>query len=210
MSTATRVVKLGGSLLTGLDVRAGILSWFRTQRPRPTLVIVGGGELADAVRRLDRQYTLAAEVAHWQAIRAMQVNAFVLHQLWSDSTWVERLHDWQAIQSWTTPPIGILDPLSYLTWDEPSLSGPRLPCGWHVTSDSIAARLACGLGHVELILLKSTLPSGVSDKLTYERAVELGLVDDYFPVAAQALTSVRAINLRAATWPELRLSNDSR
>ncbi len=158
----------------------------------------------------DRRFGLSAAAAHWQAIRAMRVNAFVLRQLWQESMWVEQLSDWQDHQAHAARPVGILDPLSFLARDEPTMAGRALPCGWHVTSDSIAARLAVGLGAVELVLLKSTLPALSAATisaatLTCQEAANAGLVDEHFPVAAQSLPRIRAVNLRAAGWPELRL-----
>ncbi len=153
-----RVLKLGGSLLSQFDVISALISWLARQAPSITLVVVGGGELADAVRTLDQHRGLTSASAHWQAIGAMRVNAFVLSQLWLETEWVERVGDWLAGPQRTIPAVAIVDPWSFLAYEEPNLCGQRLPCGWHVTSDSIAARLAASLRADELVLLKSTLP----------------------------------------------------
>ncbi len=201
-----RVLKVGGSLLSCHDLPARLTRWLDTQPFRPTLVIVGGGQLADAVRELDRQFSLSVEAAHWQAIHAMRLNAFVLSQLWRGSIWIEPLGSrlLADISSW--PAIGIVDPVPFVSNLTPTAAAPQLPCGWHVTSDSIAAHLAAVVGAVECVLLKSTSPNEQLTALSFQQAANLGLVDAYFPVAAMNLNQVRLVNLRATSWPELRLT----
>ena len=50
----------------------------------------------------------------------------------------------------------ILAPGNFLREVEPGLPGPKLPVGWDVTSDSIAARVAVLFDVAELVLLKSS------------------------------------------------------
>ncbi len=77
--------------------------------------------------------------------------------------------------------------------------------GWHVTSDSIAARLAQHMGAEQLVLLKSSLPQS----RTLRGASEEGLVDQYFSTAAAGLPTVRVVNLRDRSWSEVRLLLES-
>ena len=200
-----RVVKVGGSLLSGFDLQTHLAQWLLEQPTCPTLVVVGGGELADAVRVLDQRYGLSSECAHFQAIRAMQVNSYVLCQLCPSLVWIERVRDWQARRSESRERKGILDPEFFLRYDEPRMSGDRLPCGWHVTSDSIAARLAVVVEATELVLIKSTLPGPSPPELTFRQAAKTGFVDQHFCVAAHSIERIRAVNLRCRGRPELRL-----
>lgn len=204
-----RVVKVGGSLLWGERLGARLHQWLSAQVPGATIVVVGGGRLADAVRTLDRRFRLTAQAAHEQGVRAMQVNAFVLCQLCPALSWLERLLPWASDSRHNGPSAGerrvVLDPLPFILHDEPQLAGPRLPWGWEVTSDSIAARISQVVDARELVLLKSTLPSTASNQLSLINAAEAGYVDSHFPVAAEGLAHIRAINFREQGHPEVRL-----
>ena len=209
-ATQMRVVKIGGSLLWEELLETRLRKWFDAQQPHHTLLVVGGGALADAVRKLDRRYGLSAEAAHEQAIRAMQVNAFALSKLSCDVTWITGLDNWSKLlrAHKTGEPVqrAALDPVPFLMSDEPQRAGTRLPCGWQVTSDSIAARLAEVVGAVELVLLKSTLPPGSAECAPIRDAAAASFVDQHFSIAAKRLTNVRAVNLRDPAFPEVQLT----
>jgi aspartokinase-like uncharacterized kinase len=76
------------------------------------------------------------------------------------------------------------------------LPGTRLPVGWEVTSDSIAARLA-ELLDARLTLLKSIPPPEFleqSQDLRHWRALaEAGWIDRFFPDLAENLHKIRLI-----------------
>jgi aspartokinase-like uncharacterized kinase len=200
----TRVVKFGGSLLSAAQCVEWWQSWFAGQQPCATLVIAGGGTMADAVRTLDERYDLPSHAADKMAIRAMQLNTFLLCHLLGDCRWIERLADWPYHAARCETACGMLDPLRFA--QEVRTADPRrLPIGWHVTSDSIAACLANAVGATELVLLKSTLPAGNARTLTCSRAIESGFVDPYFADTARQLRQVRAVNLRDPAFRELRL-----
>jgi aspartokinase-like uncharacterized kinase len=81
----------------------------------------------------------------------------------------------------------------FLRDGEARWTGTPLPHGWHVTSDSIAARVAECLGAAELVLLKSAPPpSDLSEAMD----AATGYVDGHFAVAARELRSVRCVDLR--------------
>ena len=91
--------------------------------------------------------------------------------------------------------LGIVDPWY---WLEPSgqpwrvrVGQPALPASWEVTSDSIAAWLAEGLGAGELVLLKSSEPT----LPTPSEWATSGYVDAYFLEASANLPVVRAVSL---------------
>ena len=205
-----RVVKLGGSLLSDELLEPRWRTWFEAQQPHHTLLVVGGGALADAVRELDRRYGLSVQAAHDMAIRAMRVNAFALSKLSCEATWVEGLDNWNRLLSVHNAgepmQLAALDPVAFMMRDEPQRSGTQLPCGWQVTSDSIAARLAEILGAVELVLLKSTLPSREAECIPIRDAAAEGFVDQHFSIAARQISHVRAVNLRDPAFPELHLT----
>ena len=66
-----RVIKLGGSLLDAADGPTRFAVGWHRQPPMRNVLIVGGGALADAVRRWDRIHRLSPSDAHWLAIGVM-------------------------------------------------------------------------------------------------------------------------------------------
>ena len=75
---ASSIIKIGGSLL-GLPDRAIRLKNFLSDfsRPRPILVC-GGGEMVNKLRRWDEIYNLGEETCHWLALRLLSINSRVL------------------------------------------------------------------------------------------------------------------------------------
>jgi aspartokinase-like uncharacterized kinase len=89
----------------------------------------------------------------------------------------------------------VLDPRDFLHHVEPTAPQSLLPHSWDVTSDSIAAIIACSLAADELVLLKSgDCPAERSPKAL----AAAGYVDRYFPTAVAPLAgTVRMVNLRS-------------
>jgi aspartokinase-like uncharacterized kinase len=187
-----RVVKLGGSLFALPNVAATLGAWLQRQPQQHHVIITGGGMLADQVRQLDRQGGVTAERAHWMAIRAMSVLAWMLSQM--DNCW-SYLDDWHRLQCRLAArgqqQTIVFDPARFLREHEPALAGVRLPIGWQVTSDSIAARVAELLAADELVLLKHQLPPAAD----VQRASRAGYVDSFFPQTLHSRTTVRYVAL---------------
>jgi aspartokinase-like uncharacterized kinase len=191
MTKGVRVVKIGGSLWSCPDLLTRLKDWLRQQPAGRSVLITGGGEYAEQIRRLDQSAKLLPETAHWLAVRGMSLLAWTLSQC--NPAW-SYLTDWsqlgELVGSTSPTGVAIFDPAHFLKHDEPHLSGVCLPIGWHVTSDAIAARIAELLPADELVLLKSALPSAVS----HEQAALDGYVDAHFPRAA-AGRYVRCVDL---------------
>ena len=184
------VLKIGGSLLTLPDLRCrleSILSRFANKR---RLLVVGGGQVADVVRRWETVHAISDEAAHWLALRAMSLNEAFLHELLPDTVLVTDRHEIHA--AWTSGLVPILWSECFLRTEE-STGDLSLPHDWSVTSDSIAAWVAHRLNGQSLILLKSAdLPSGKA----LDEAANAGLVDDHFPLAGAEL-SISWINVQS-------------
>ena len=182
------VVKIGGSLLTRPDVVGALRQWMEAQEVVGPgihrVMIVGGGALVNALRDLDGQHPLNVEVSHWMAIDLMEVAGRIV------SHWIP---EWKMEESWDslvarcrTPGATLFLPSDFLRNNEPYLPGKRLPIGWQVTSDSIAARVAELLGAQRLTLLKSQSFSARS----WVEGARLGIVDSHFPEAVAPLPLV--------------------
>lgn len=175
-----QIVKVGGSLFDWEAFRSRLTEWVCVQES-PLCLVPGGGDAADAIRKLHLTHKLSEIDSHWLAIRTMAIHAHFLN----------RLLEWPVVDRWDTQTNAILDAFEFCQQDIRSAN--PLPHAWNVTSDSIAAQVALTYG-VELTLLKSTdLPKG----LTWEEAAEKGLVDGYFPKLAERGLTVNWVNLRS-------------
>lgn len=193
---ALSVVKLGGSLLLDAKLPPAFRAWLSRRNDERCLVIFGGGGLADAIRQVDQIHLLTPETAHWLAVDAMRVTARIGHALFPE---LPLLENWEDVVAWRddkTLGHAIWDASSFLRREEPTLTGSPLPLGWHVTSDSIAARAAFVLGKAPLYLLKS---APALEPNTRRHEARMGRVDLYFPDAADELPRVLYENLRDPT-----------
>jgi aspartokinase-like uncharacterized kinase len=195
-----RVAKVGGSLFNRPDLRERLIKWRAGQPPAATVLVAGGGELADAVRRFDSLHALDAAAAHWLAIAAMGVSARGLVAIMPGAALCGTITEIEAATG-TGAPAGwaVVDPEPFLRRDESSHPRDALPRGWHVTSDSIAARIATVLGARELVLFKSADPPPGT---TRRDAAESGCVDPYFSIAARSVPVVRFVNLRGEAFTQ--------
>ncbi len=186
--TAPRVIKLGGSLLDWPELVPSFRRWLAAQAEAVNILIVGGGAIVEVVRQLDNPHRLTAEAAHWLSIRGMGLTADFVSGLLKEATCVGSLDE---LRFSAAAGLQIFEVERFLREDQ--ASADALPCGWEVTSDSIAARVATALQARELVLLKSTLAAAPP---TREGLAQCGLVDSYFAKASRGLT-VRIVNLRS-------------
>jgi aspartokinase-like uncharacterized kinase len=193
------VVKIGGSLLALDDLKTRLRAWLTKQPRRANAILVGGGALVDVLRTMDRKHGLDADVVHWLSIRAMAINGELVSTLLglhgSLMSLKEVLHAPQDCQC------TVVDPWDFVRNDNAQMHDP-LPTGWHVTSDSIAARLANTLGNAQLVLLKSSLPQ---PPFSVANASVQGYVDEFFPTAAAGLRPILCVNLRDDAFTEVAL-----
>jgi len=178
------VAKVGGSLLDLPDLRERLQAWVTQQDERSILLVPGGGQAANVIRRMDAIHQLGEEKSHWLAIRMLSVNAHFLSDLLHLSVVSSpQLHFGEGGEM----KVAILDPYPFCKDDG------ILEHSWRVTSDSIAARIAIEHG-ADLTLLKSV---ELLAETTWQAAAESGLVDDVFP----GLVEKSGLNV---TWVNLR------
>ena len=187
-----RVVKVGGSLLDWPQLPQALLAWLAQQPAGWSVLLAGGGPLANVVRQADAAFGLGEEVCHGLCIDLLGASARLLAAILREpDTLAGSLAE--VRERIPTAPAGrvIFDPRSFLALDT------VLPHAWSVTSDSIAARLAEAIAADELVLLKSVDPP---EDATLAQLVASGTIDGFFPRAAAALTGrVRIANLRSFT-----------
>lgn len=167
------IVKLGGSLLGrtgwGDEVRALVATL-----PAPRVLVVGGGLLVDGLRAIDAAEPQPAALVHDLAIECMRITARLVA-----ATLVVPL---VAEAGPGDPPMVVLD---VPAWIRRAARLDRLPVGWHVTSDSIAATVAAELG-ATLLLAKSIAPP--QDDI--DNLAVTGWVDGHFPKASRPLSRI--------------------
>jgi len=149
------VIKVGGSLahdLGELKQLCRVLS--RLAGKHSVLIVPGGGEFADAVRRLDSKLNLPSHVTHRMAVLAMDQYGLMLSALTPNSKNVETLDEAERVSRRKLLPILLASKLV--------LGTDMLEESWDVTSDSISAYIAEKLGVKKLLLVKDV--DGVFDK----------------------------------------------
>jgi aspartokinase-like uncharacterized kinase len=200
-----RVVKVGGSLLQAESLALRLAAWLATQKDAQSVLIAGGGKVADAVREIDALHGIGPAASHWLCVQLLDVTSQILSLLVPAARricCVDELRDELAAG---TGDLWILSAEKFLRGPAPRLAGAPLPSDWRTTTDSIAAQVAVYLGARELVLLKSCdLPSGVDRR----QAALLGLVDEVFPEASRSLP-VRWVNFRDSQFAESVLMDES-
>ena len=184
------VVKVGGSLLRRPNLGVALQAWIERQPTRHLLLIPGGGEGVDVIRRLDKCHQLGDELAHGLALSALSLTARVLAALLPCAIVMEEVTE--SGRAWEANQIPILDVMRFLKQDE--RCSARLPHSWAVTSDSIAARVAVVHQAAKLVLLKSC---PIPQNQSMAELAAHGIVDEHFPVLAQRLPQVELVTLPA-------------
>jgi hypothetical protein len=139
------IVKVGGSLaLCPEKLRILCTKLTELSREHKLIVIPGGGEFADAVRKLDKRFSLSPSASHRMAILGMDQYGLLLSDLLHGSCIVNKLERLQETLDLGKLPVFL--PSTFLFTADP------LKNSWDVTSDSIAVYVA-GQLHVSRALL---------------------------------------------------------
>lgn len=140
------VIKVGGSLAADSTALTELCKTLADLAEKyHFLVVPGGGEFADAVREVDKRYSLSSVAAHRMAILGMDQYGLLLSGIIPNSQPVQNLDEAAEVSQLKRVPV--LLP-SLLMFREKGLEA-----SWDVTSDSIAAYVACRLDMRRLVLV---------------------------------------------------------
>jgi 5-(aminomethyl)-3-furanmethanol phosphate kinase len=195
-----QIVKVGGSLFQLPDLGERIKKWLLKQHDFFSVLIPGCGKLGNSIREYDARFQLGDTICHNICAELLELQSQVLHKILSETITLDKVLDIyeQQINSRNISYV-IFNAKNFLTDDEPNYPGEKLPIGWDVSTDSIAARLAEIADAHELVLLKAIAPP------TFIEIAELAdanYVDSYFPWAIKPVKEVRFVNLSDKHFPE--------
>lgn len=180
------VVKVGGSLYDWPGLGPALRAFVAALAPARVLLVPGGGDFADAVRKLHAVHGLSEEQSHWLALESLWAPAGFLNRLMPGGDLLAVKPD---ADGWGR--VIVLDAHGFCYF-----AAPDLPHTWEVTTDSIAARAAVVWKADRLILLKSI---DVPPDMRWDDVAARGWVDPYFTRALAGFGGVvEAVNLR--TW----------
>ena len=99
-----------------------------------SLIVLGGGEFANLIRKYDSEINFSQETNHWTAIDCMDIIAKLVNDKVESTKLVYSIDDAIAISDEGFTPIFVVS--KFLREDDP------FECSWDVTSDSIAAYIS--------------------------------------------------------------------
>jgi hypothetical protein len=139
------IIKVGGSLASYPEkLRILCAKLTELSQEHKLIVIPGGGEFADVVRKLDKRFSLSPPASHRMAILSMDQYGLLLSDLLPSSCIVSKLERLQDTLNLGKLPVFL--PSTFLFTEDP------LENSWDVTSDAIAIYFA-GQLHVTRTLL---------------------------------------------------------
>jgi hypothetical protein len=124
-----QVVKIGGSLFPEYAVELA-----KQLKDTNSVIILGGGEFANLIRRYDSQMNFSDEANHWTAIDCMEIIAKLVNDKVDSAELAYTIEEVNQISDDGLTPIFVVS--EFLKEEDP------FECSWDVTSDSIAAYVA--------------------------------------------------------------------
>ena len=141
------LVKVGGSLAVYPEkLRTLCVKISEISKEHKLIVVPGGGEFADVVRRLDKRFHLSCNMSHRMAILGMDQYGLLLSDLIPRSVTADKLEEVKFFLDSSKLPIFL--PSNLLVREDP------LENSWAVTSDSIAVYIASRMKVTKVLLVK--------------------------------------------------------
>ena len=124
-----QVVKIGGSLFPNYAIDLA-----KKLENTNSLIVLGGDEFANLIRKYDSEINFSQETNHWTAIDCMDIIAKLVNDKVESTKLAYSIDDAIAISNEGFTPIFVVS--KFLREDDP------FECSWDVTSDSIAAYIS--------------------------------------------------------------------
>jgi aspartokinase-like uncharacterized kinase len=157
------VVKVGGSLSFYPEkLRALCLKISEISKEQKLIVVPGGGEFADVVRCLDKNFNLSSSTSHGMAILGMDQYGMLLSDLMPCSITTQKIEEIKYFFDLNKLPIFL--PSNLILREDP------LENSWAVTSDSIAVYIAGRLQVTRVLLVTDVDGIYNSDPKTFSEA----------------------------------------
>jgi len=121
-----QVVKIGGSLFPDYAINLA-----EKLKNTGSVIILGGGEFANLIRKYDDDINFSEETNHWTAIDCMDIIAKLVNDKVDSTKLAYSIEEVNAISDEGFTPIFVVS--EFLKREDP------FECSWDVTSDSIAA-----------------------------------------------------------------------
>ncbi|TWU21596.1 Amino acid kinase family protein [Novipirellula galeiformis] len=178
-----RVIKIGGSLMTHEDLVEQLPRWLDAiaqedrcdAGPTETLLIVGGGNLIEAIREWDRLRPSDLVKTHWRCIELLQHTFEIIGEWFPSWPQIDSRHGFDdTLKNGFSNTVPTL--VAVRSFYTPEHDG-GLPQDWRTTSDSLAGMLANESAADELVLLKSCV---IDPTWNIAEMVDRGVVDPAF------------------------------
>ena len=124
-----QVVKIGGSLFPDYAINLA-----RKLKGTDSVIVLGGGEFANLIRKYNDEQEFSEEVNHWTAIDCMDIIAKLVDDKVDSTKLAYTIEEVNEISDEGFTPIFVVS--EFLRSEDP------FECSWDVTSDSIAAYVA--------------------------------------------------------------------
>ena len=124
-----QVVKIGGSLFPKHAIELA-----KELDNTDSVIVLGGGEFANLIRKYDDEIHFSDETNHWRAIDCMDIIAKLVDDKVNSTRLVHSISEVKQISNEGFTPIFVVS--DFLKKEDP------FECSWDVTSDSIAAYVA--------------------------------------------------------------------
>ena len=124
-----QVVKIGGSLFPNYAIELA-----ERLKGTGSLIVLGGGEFANLIRKYDEEMNFSEEANHWTAIDCMDIIAKLVNDKVESTRLAYTIEEANRVSDDGFTPIFVVS--DFLKSEDP------FECSWDVTSDSIAAYVA--------------------------------------------------------------------
>ncbi len=192
---ALTVIKIGGSLSSKASKLQLLMTKLSALSKSKQLVVVpGGGEFADTVRRLDRKFSLDSQISHKMAILGMDQYGLLLSNLAYGSIAVYSFED--AMTAVNSGKLPIFLPSQVMFQEDP------LENSWKVTSDSIALYIAYRLNADKVLFVTDVDGVYTADPKTKQPARLIKQISSEELASKKTRTSVdSALPQLLKKWP---------